>query len=324
MSKIALGQFVNTNSIIHKIDARIKIIGTILLMITIFIIPTNNFYLLGLLLLFALILVFLTKVQLSKFMRSLKSILFLLVFAFVFQVFFRNEGTILYTHYFKFTWTNIAIALLISVLYILFRKRLPFKFICFLLITTLVIYILGIPMYGNLLNSKEIKLNIYAEGLISGSFIILRVLTLIVFSTILTLTTKPTELNNAIESLLSPLELLHIKTSVFAMMVSIALRFIPTLFLEADKILKAQASRGVDFNEGNLKSKISQIISLLVPMFVVSFKKADELAIAMEARGYIPGEKRTKINEMKLRVSDYIWLGLYLLIFISYILIRVL
>ena len=286
MSKIALGQFVNTNSIIHKIDARIKIIGTILLMITIFIIPTNNFYLLGLLLLFALILVFLTKVQLSKFMRSLKSILFLLVFAFVFQVFFRNEGTILYTHYFKFTWTNITIALLISVL--------------------------------------EIKLNIYAEGLISGSFIILRVLTLIVFSTILTLTTKPTELNNAIESLLSPLELLHIKTSVFAMMVSIALRFIPTLFLEADKILKAQASRGVDFNEGNLKSKISQIISLLVPMFVVSFKKADELAIAMEARGYIPGEKRTKINEMKLRVSDYIWLGLYLLIFISYILIRVL
>ena len=174
-------------------------------------------------------------------------------------------------------------------------------------------------MYGNLLNSKEIKLNIYAEGLISGSFIILRVLTLIVFSTILTLTTKPTELNNAIESLLSPLELLHIKTSVFAMMVSIALRFIPTLFLEADKILKAQASRGVDFNEGNLKSKISQIISLLVPMFVVSFKKADELAIAMEARGYIPGEKRTKINEMKLRVSDYIWLGLYLLIFMSYI-----
>lgn len=324
MSKIALGQYVNTNSIIHKIDARIKIIGTILFMITIFIIPTNNFYLLGALLLLATVIVFLTRVQLSKFLKSLKSIIFLLAFAFAFQVFFRNTGTILYTHYFNFTYTNIIVSILITVVYILVRKRLPFKFIFFLLTITLVIYMLGIPIYGDILNNKEIKLNIYTEGIISGSFIILRVLTLIIFSTILTLTTKPNELNNAIESLLSPLELLHIKTSVFAMMVSIALRFIPTLFLEADKILKAQASRGVDFNEGNLKSKISQIISLLVPMFVVSFKKADELAIAMEARGYVPGEKRTKINEMKLKVSDYLWLALYLIIFISYILIRVL
>ncbi|MBR2890803.1 MAG: energy-coupling factor transporter transmembrane protein EcfT [Bacilli bacterium] len=324
MNKIAFGQFVNTNSIIHKMDARIKIIGTILFMITIFLVPTNNFYLLGALLVFALILILLTKVQLSKYLKSLKSIVFLLVFAFVFQVIFRNNGTVIYIHYFKFTWNNIVVASFIAAIYLLIRKYLPMKFIFFVLTTVLIIYILGLPMHGAILNQNTIKLSIYEEGLISGSFIILRVLTLILFTTILTLTTKPTELNNAIESLLKPLELLHIKTSVFAMMVSIALRFIPTLFLEADKILKAQASRGVDFNEGNLKAKVVQIISLLVPMFVVSFKKADELAIAMEARGYIPGEKRTKLNEMKLQFSDFIWLFIFVGIFTTYILLRIL
>ena len=115
MSKIALGQYVNTNSIIHKIDARIKIIVTILFMISIFIIPTNNFYLLGALLLLATVIVFLTRVQLSKFLKSLKSIIFLLAFAFAFQVFFRNTGTILYTHYFNFTYTNIIVSILITV-----------------------------------------------------------------------------------------------------------------------------------------------------------------------------------------------------------------
>ena len=324
MNKIAFGQFINTNSIVHKMDARIKIIGTILFMITIFLVPVNNFYLLGFLLLVSIILILLTKVPITKYLKSLKQIIFLLVFAFVFQVLFRNDGTIIYTHYFKFSWNNIVLSSFIGAIYLLLRKYLPLKFIFFVIFTILIIYILGLPLNSVILNSKEYKINIYSEGLISGSFIILRVLVLILFTTILTLTTKPSELNNAIESLLSPLELLHIKTSVFAMMVSIALRFIPTLFLEADKILKAQASRGVDFNEGNLKSKVSQIVSLLVPMFVVSFKKADELAIAMEARGYVPGEKRTKINEMKLRTSDYLWLFLYLLIFISYILVRVL
>lgn len=137
-----------------------------------------------------------------------------------------------------------------------------------------------------------------------GFFIIARVFILLMFSSILMLTTKPTDLNNGLESLLSPFEKIGIKTSILAMMVSIALRYIPTLFNETEKILKAQASRGVDFNEGKLKDKISQIISLLIPMFVISFKRATELADAMEARGYIPGEKRTKLNEMKFKFKD--------------------
>ena len=107
------------------------------------------------------------------------------------------------------------------------------------------------------------------------------------------------------------------------MMISIALRFIPTLFLEMDKILKAQASRGSDFNEGSFRQKIRQIISILVPMFIISFKRADDLASAMEARGYIPGEKRTKLNILKMHALDYILLLGFILIFVGLILFRI-
>ena len=106
------------------------------------------------------------------------------------------------------------------------------------------------------------------------------------------------------------------------MMISIALRFIPTLFLEADKILKAQASRGLDFNEGKFFNKVTQIVSLLVPMFIVSFKRADDLAIAMEARGYVPGEKRSKIAELNMKKTDVLWLLLFIIIIILLILVR--
>ena len=92
------------------------------------------------------------------------------------------------------------------------------------------------------------------------------------------------------------------------MIIAIALRFIPTLINETNKILKAQASRGVDFNEGSLKEKVTQIISLLIPMFVISFKRAEDLSNAMEARGYIIGEKRTKLDELKLKWRDYLCL----------------
>ena len=324
MNKMAFGQFYNSNSLIHKIDSRIKIIFTILFMISIFLVPTNNFILMGFLFVFTFLIVLLTKVPLNKYLKSLKQIVFLLVFAFSFQMFFRNEGTVIFSYNLNFTWINITISIILFILYILFNKYLPFKLLILVLLAILIIYILGIPMNANVINNNPVVIRIYKEGIISGSFIILRVLTLIIFTTILTLTTKPTDLNNGIESLLSPLELLHIKTSIFAMMISIALRFIPTLFLEADKILKAQASRGVDFNEGSLREKIKQIISLLVPMFIVSFKRADELAVAMEARGYIPGEKRTRLNLMKLKFSDILWLILFIILLVGLIILRVL
>jgi energy-coupling factor transport system permease protein len=104
------------------------------------------------------------------------------------------------------------------------------------------------------------------------------------------------------------------------MMISIALRSIPTLINESQRILKAQASRGVDFNEGKLKDKINQIISLLVPMFVISYKKAEDLAYAMEARGYIPGKERSKLEVLKYKLSDYL-VYVFVLLFISLIII---
>lgn len=136
----------------------------------------------------------------------------------------------------------------------------------------------------------------------------------------MTLTTKPTDMTNAIEWLLKPLELIKIKTSIFAMMISIALRSIPTLFNETNRILKAQASRGVDFNEGKLHEQAGQIISLLIPMFVISIKRAEDLADAMEARGYIPGAKRTRLVKMQFKVLDYILLIVMLCLFVLLIL----
>lgn len=309
-NKMVFGQYYNTDSIIHRVDPRIKIIITLLFMVSIFLVPLTNFYLLGGMLLLTLIVIILTRVPIINYLKSLKQIMFLLVFTLVFQILFRQTGNLLFTYTNNLTWVNLSISIVILILYLLFRRYLPVKGLFLLGIVIGIIYLLGFPIYGNVLISYDI--NIYDSGLYNGAFIILRVLVLIMFTTILTLTTKPTTLNNAIESLLSPLEKLHIKTSIFAMMISIALRFIPTLFLEADKILKAQASRGVDFNEGRLKDKIVQIVSLLVPMFIVSFKRADDLSIAMEARGYVPGEKRTKINQLKLRFIDVIWLVLFM------------
>ena len=321
MNKIAFGQYYHSNSLIHRMDPRIKIIITMLFMISIFIVPTNNFILLSGLFLLAIIVIILTKVPLTRYLGSLKQIVFLLIFSFIFQVLFTNTGELLYTVQNQLTYVNIAVGVLVLIIYILIKKYLPLRFICFLLLIVGIVCLLQYPIYGKVLTTYNI--NIYSQGLINGSFIIYRVLILIMFTTVLTLTTKPTDLNNGLDSLLSPLEKMHIKTSIFSMMISIALRFIPTLFLEADKILKAQASRGVDFNESRLKEKIVQIVSLLVPMFIVSFKRAEDLAVAMEARGYVPGKKRSKINILKIKLSDILWLLLFIMVVVGLIIYRV-
>ena len=318
---MVFGQYYHTNSLIHRMDPRIKIIISILFIVAIFLVPINNFYLLGGLLLITLIMIFASKVPFFKYLKSLKQIIFLLIFTFIFQIIFRQTGTLLLTIEQNISITNIIIGSVIILLYFIFNRYLPFKAFFFLAIICGIIYMLQYPIYGNTL--KTYNLYIYSDGLLNGTFIVVRVLVLIMFTTILTLTTKPTSLNNALESLLSPLEKLKIKTSIFAMMVSIALRFIPTLFLEASKILKAQASRGVDFNEGRLKDKIVQIISLLIPMFIISFKRADDLAVAMEARGYVPGEARTKVVVLKCHFGDILCLVFYLAVIVGIILWRI-
>lgn len=153
-------------------------------------------------------------------------------------------------------------------------------------------------------------------GLMRGIFMASRLIVVILASTLLTLTTKPSDLTLALESLMKPLKKVKFPVSEFALMVAIALRFIPTLFEETGKILKSQASRGVDISEGSLKEKISQLISLLVPLFVLAFNRADELSNAMEIRGYVPGKKRTSLKLLRWRIHDTVLLSIGVSVFL--------
>lgn len=147
-------------------------------------------------------------------------------------------------------------------------------------------------------------IGIYDQGLNLGFFMSIRLVIVVLISTLLTLTTKPSDLTLALESLFNPFKKIGLPVSELALMISIALRFVPTLFEETQKILKAQASRGVDISEGKFKDKVMQLISLLVPLFILSFKRADELANAMEVRGYVPGRARSSINRLCWQLSD--------------------
>jgi energy-coupling factor transport system permease protein len=123
-----------------------------------------------------------------------------------------------------------------------------------------------------------------------------------------------TDINDGLEGILFPLKWIKLPVDVLAMMVSLTLRYIPTLLIETDKIMKAQASRGVDFKEASLKEKVTQVISLLIPVFVISFKRAEDLANAMEVRGYVIGQKRTKIDVLKVKYSDLVSLLIVVII----------
>jgi energy-coupling factor transport system permease protein len=161
-------------------------------------------------------------------------------------------------------------------------------------------------------------LTIYEEGLRQGIFISLRFLFLIVMTTLLTLTTTPIEITDGMEYLLSPFKRLKLPVHEIALMMSISLRFIPTLMQETEKIIKAQTARGANFTSGPIKERVRSVIALLVPLFISAFKRAEDLAIAMEARGYRGGEGRTKLRELKWKLSDtaavsaVLILGLYL------------
>ena len=158
------------------------------------------------------------------------------------------------------------------------------------------------------------KIAIYTEGIIKAVFISLRVILLIVgTSVLLTYTTSPISLTDGIESLLSPLKHIGVPVHTFAMMMTIALRFIPTLIEETEKIMNAQKSRGADFSSGSLVKRAKALIPLLVPLFISSFKRADELATAMECRCYRGDKNRTKLVKLEYRLRDVIWMLLGLL-----------
>ena len=144
------------------------------------------------------------------------------------------------------------------------------------------------------------------EALILAVHYSLRLVLLVLFSSILTLSTPPITLTDGLERLLSPLRVIHFPAHEMAMMMSIALRFIPTLMEEADKIMKAQTARGADFESGNLIARAKAMVPLLVPLFVSAFRRAGDLAMAMEARCYHGGEGRTRLRVLKCEKRDYI------------------
>ena len=142
--------------------------------------------------------------------------------------------------------------------------------------------------------------NIYTDALTQTLYIVIRLALMIMITTILTATTKPLELTLGIEDLLKPFKVIGVPAHDIAMMISIALRFIPTLIEETQRIMKAQASRGVDMENGKLMEKVKAILSLIVPLFVSAFQRAEELAYAMEARGYIPSRPRTRYKQLQM------------------------
>jgi len=151
------------------------------------------------------------------------------------------------------------------------------------------------------------------SGLIQGLFIGMRLVILIGFTSLLTLTTSPIELTDGLEDILKPLTKIGVPAHEIAMMMTIALRFIPTLLEEADRIMKAQMARGADFESGNMIERAKSLVPLLVPLFVSAFRRADELAMAMEARCYRGGEGRTRMRELKLANKDFVAIGMTVL-----------
>ncbi len=166
-------------------------------------------------------------------------------------------------------------------------------------------------------------ISFYSEAIFQTLYIVIRLALMIMITTILTATTKPLELTLGIEDLLKPFQVIHVPAHEIAMMISIALRFIPTLIEETQRIMKAQASRGVDMDEGSLMEKVKAILSLIVPLFVSAFQRAEDLAYAMEARGYIPNRTRTRYKQLKMQSIDYVLLVCTVLILFGMITLMV-
>lgn len=166
-------------------------------------------------------------------------------------------------------------------------------------------------------------LNMTREGLYQAFFMAIRLMLLVMGTSLLTLTTSPISLTDGIENLLNPFKKIGVPAHELAMMMTIALRFIPTLLEETDKIMKAQMARGADFESGNIISRAKGLVPLLVPLFISAFRRADELAMAMEARCYRGGENRTRMKELKMEGRDLVSLGVTTLLLAILVFYRV-
>lgn len=253
---ITLGQYYPEQSVIHRLDARTKILGTLLYIIEVFLV--NSFAGFGLVILALGILIGISRVPVRFIFKGLKAVVFIILLTFVLNL-FMFDGTVLW--HWKF-------------------------------------------------------LTVTYEGLYRSCFMALRLILLIIGTSMLTLTTKPMELTDGLEKLLKPFNRFGLPSHEIALMMSIALRFIPTLLEETDKIMKAQQARGADFESGNLMQRVKNMIPILIPLFVGSFRIAQDLALAMEARCYHGGVGRTRMKEIVFSRRDGV-AGVLLAVFLG-------
>ena len=262
MNNVVFGQYYPTGSVVHRLDARIKLLAVILYIVTVFFIRDYVMY--AAMFLFIIALTLIAKIPLRVLLRTVRTIVFLVLVTSIINLFF-TSGEVLWVHW---------------------------KFI-----------------------------KIYKEGVEHAIKLALRLILLMLFPSLLTLTTTPMELTDALESLMKPLKLIKVPVHAIALIMSIALRMIPILMEETNKIMLAQKARGADFDTGGALKKAKAMVPVLVPLFVGAFRRADELALAMDARCYSSVAKRTKYKVMRLTAKDlvasFVCLAVFSLVFLN-------
>jgi energy-coupling factor transport system permease protein len=322
MNNMTIGQYIPGESWLHQLDPRIKMLSLILLLVSIFLVPIQgtiiDLSILAGYFLFTLLLVMSSGIPLLKVLQGLRPILFLLTFTVLIQIIIIRPTTLVAlseTFTFYLSFTSIAAIILWIIFYQVSKKWIKFKVLYFIF-SVIVVFTLQYALpYGSIF---QYDVTLYEETVFRALFIFFRIVVIIMLTSLLTFTTMTTDINDGLEGILFPLKWVKVPVDVLTMMVSLTLRYIPTLLIETDKIMKAQASRGVDFKEASIKDKVTQVISLLIPVFVISFKRAEDLANAMEVRGYVIGQKRTKIDILKIKTTDFIaMIGVLLIVAVT-------
>ncbi len=244
---ITIGQYYPAKSVVHRLDPRVKLICTLLYLISLFLFSSIPGYLVATV--FLVCVIHISKVPFSYIVKGLKPVIMLLMITVLFNLFLTRQGDVLF-HAWIFTITE--------------------------------------------------------GGLRTAVYMAIRLVYLIIGSSLMTFTTTPNELTDGIEAVLHPLNKIHVPVHEIAMMMSIALRFIPILLEETDKIMKAQLARGADFESGNILQRAKSMVPILVPLFVSAFRRANDLAMAMEARCYRGGDGRTKMKPLRYKSRDYV------------------
>ena len=250
---ITIGQYVDGNSAIHKMDARVKILLSMVYIVILFVIHSIKAY--AVFGVFTAVLVLISKVPVKYIIKGLRPMLYILIFTAIINLFMTGGETVLWQAPF---WQGLKIT---------------------------------------------------KEGILNATQMILRLVFLVIGTSLLTLTTTPLMLTDGIENLLKPFNAIKVPSHEIAMMMTIAIRFIPTLSEETEKIIKAQKARGADFESGNLLKRTKAMVPILVPLFISAFKRADDLAIAMDSRCYNSGKKRTRMKVMKMTWIDAVAAG---------------